>query len=199
MLWIQLPYYGDFDIKFHAVTANTICNAYRPTVISKYSPAVWESPRKGIIQFHSCYRTRMRTKRKTRHTHLPSGSNSCLCSAVLIRPLPKSHQVCYSLLDAPHCHNGSRVWIPFKIKMWTVSEFFCVVVLHRQSFMNRFPVSKQPQYLYDIYLMLYVQSYNPDNGRRDCRVLFQNKINLKYCASSWFYYINLLQIIIHDF
>jgi hypothetical protein len=25
-----------------------------------------------------------------------------------------------------------------------------------------------------------------------CRVLFQNKINLRYCASSWFYYRNIL-------
>ena len=29
------------------------------------------------------------------------------------------------------------------------------------------PASKQPQNLYDIYLMLYVQSYTPDDGRRD--------------------------------
>jgi len=27
--------------------------------------------------------------------------------------------------------------------------------------------SKQPQDLYDIYLMLYVQSYTPDDGLRD--------------------------------
>jgi hypothetical protein len=27
--------------------------------------------------------------------------------------------------------------------------------------------SKQPQNLYDIYLMLYVQFYTPDDGRRD--------------------------------
>ena len=27
--------------------------------------------------------------------------------------------------------------------------------------------SKQPQNLYDIYLMLYVQYYTPDDGRRD--------------------------------
>jgi hypothetical protein len=27
--------------------------------------------------------------------------------------------------------------------------------------------SQQPQYLYDIYLVLYVQSYTPDDGRRD--------------------------------
>ena len=28
-------------------------------------------------------------------------------------------------------------------------------------------VNKQPQNLYDIYLMLYVQSYTPGDGRRD--------------------------------
>jgi len=27
--------------------------------------------------------------------------------------------------------------------------------------------SKQPQNLYDIYLMLYVESYTPDDGRKD--------------------------------
>jgi hypothetical protein len=29
------------------------------------------------------------------------------------------------------------------------------------------PASKQPQNLYDIYLMLYVQSSTPDDGRKD--------------------------------
>ena len=29
------------------------------------------------------------------------------------------------------------------------------------------PASKQPQNLYDIHLMLYVQSWTPDDGRRD--------------------------------
>ena len=28
------------------------------------------------------------------------------------------------------------------------------------------PASKQPQNLYDIHLMLYAQSYTPDDGRR---------------------------------
>jgi hypothetical protein len=27
-----------------------------------------------------------------------------------------------------------------------------------------------------------------------CRVLFQNKINFRYCASSWFYYRNILNL-----
>jgi len=29
------------------------------------------------------------------------------------------------------------------------------------------PASKQPQYLYDIHLMLYVQTWTPDDGRKD--------------------------------
>jgi len=51
--------------------------------------------------------------------------------------------------------------------------------------------SKQPQNLYGIYLMLYVRSLTPDDGRKDrpkhvdC---YQNEINLRYCASGWFYY-----------
>ena len=28
---------------------------------------------------------------------------------------------------------------------------------------------------------------------KECRVLFQNKINLRYCASGWFYYGNILR------
>jgi hypothetical protein len=53
--------------------------------------------------------------------------------------------------------------------------------------------------MYDIYLMLYVQSWTLDDGRIDRpkhvprRVLFQNKINLRYCASVWFYYRNVLR------
>jgi hypothetical protein len=44
--------------------------------------------------------------------------------------------------------------------------------------------------LYGIYLMLYVQSQTPDDGRRDrpkhveC---YKNKINVRYCASGWLY------------
>jgi len=57
--------------------------------------------------------------------------------------------------------------------------------------------SKQPQNLYDICLMLYVQSLTPDDGTEKpsetCVVLFQNKINLRCCASDWLYYRNILR------
>jgi len=48
--------------------------------------------------------------------------------------------------------------------------------------------SKQPQKLYGIYLMLYVQSETPDDGRRDRlkNVECCSKINLRYCACDWF-------------
>ena len=56
------------------------------------------------------------------------------------------------------------------------------------------PASKQPQNLYDIYLMLYVQVLDSwwwtEGPSETCTVLFQNKINLRYCASGWFYYRN---------
>ena len=55
---------------------------------------------------------------------------------------------------------------------------------------------KQPQNLYGICLMLYVQSQTPDDGREDrpkhVECCNQNKINLRYRASGWFYYRNIL-------
>ena len=52
----------------------------------------------------------------------------------------------------------------------------------------------QPQSRYG--MMLYVESQTPVDGRKDRPknvVLFQNKINLRYCASGWFYYRNILR------
>ena len=43
--------------------------------------------------------------------------------------------------------------------------------------------------------------YSPDDGRRDRpkhvprRVLFQNKINLRYCAYGWFYYRSIILLL----
>jgi hypothetical protein len=54
--------------------------------------------------------------------------------------------------------------------------------------------SKKPQNLYDT--MLYVQSSTPVGGGRDglkhVECFFLNKINLRYCASGWFYHRNIL-------
>jgi len=53
------------------------------------------------------------------------------------------------------------------------------------------PASKQSTNLYDIYLMLCVQSGTPDDGRRDCpKHVEWYSLNSKNCASSWFYYRN---------
>jgi len=50
---------------------------------------------------------------------------------------------------------------------------------------------KQSTNLYDIYLMLYVQSRAPDDGGKDCpKHVEWYWINSKNCASSWFYYRN---------
>ena len=57
--------------------------------------------------------------------------------------------------------------------------------------------NEQPQDLCDIYMMLYVQSQTSDDGRRDrpkhVECCSKNKINLRYCASGWFYYRNILR------
>jgi len=60
-------------------------------------------------------------------------------------------------------------------------------------------VSKQPQNLYDIYLIpdavcrVLDSWWWTERPSETCTVLFQNKINLRYCASGWFYYRNILR------
>jgi len=53
------------------------------------------------------------------------------------------------------------------------------------------PASKLSTNLYDIYLMLYVKFWTPDDGRKDCpKHVEWYSINPKNCVSSWFYYRN---------
>ena len=57
--------------------------------------------------------------------------------------------------------------------------------LHASGLM---PASMQSTNLYDIHLMLYVQSWTPDDGRKDLpKHVEWYSINSKNCASSWFY------------
>jgi hypothetical protein len=59
------------------------------------------------------------------------------------------------------------------------------------------PTSKQSTNLYHIYLTLYVQSRTPDYGWKDCpKHVEWYSINLKNCASSWFYYRNISQCMV---
>jgi hypothetical protein len=54
------------------------------------------------------------------------------------------------------------------------------------------PASKQSSNLYDIYLMLCVQSWTPDDRQKDRpKHVEWYSINSKNCASSWFYYRNI--------
>jgi hypothetical protein len=56
------------------------------------------------------------------------------------------------------------------------------------------PASKQSTKLYDIrvYLILYVQSWTPDDGWKDVpKYVEWYSVNLKNCASSWFCYRNI--------
>ena len=57
-------------------------------------------------------------------------------------------------------------------------------------------LASRQQYLFDICLLLYVQSWTPDDGWQDLPkhvVLFQNKIIWYIDASGWFYYRNILR------
>ena len=58
--------------------------------------------------------------------------------------------------------------------------------------------SKQPQNLYGV--MLNVQSWTSDDRRRDrpkhVECCSKNEINLRHCASGWFYYRNILQYMV---
>jgi len=52
------------------------------------------------------------------------------------------------------------------------------------------PASKQSTKLYDIYLILYVQSWTPDDGRKDrSKHVEWYSVNSNNCASNWFYYV----------
>jgi hypothetical protein len=54
------------------------------------------------------------------------------------------------------------------------------------------PASMQSTNLFDIYLFLYVQSWTPDDGRKDCpKHVEWCSVNSKNYASSWFYYRNI--------
>jgi hypothetical protein len=54
------------------------------------------------------------------------------------------------------------------------------------------PASMQSTNLYDIYMMLYVQPWTTDDGRKDRpKHVEWYSINSKNCASSWFYYRNI--------
>jgi hypothetical protein len=51
------------------------------------------------------------------------------------------------------------------------------------------PATMQSTNLYDIYVMLYVQSWTPYDGWKDRpKHVELYSINSKNCASSWFYY-----------
>ena len=58
------------------------------------------------------------------------------------------------------------------------------------------PPSKQSTNLYDIYLMLYIQSGTPDDGRKDRpKHVEWYSVNSKNCASSWFYCRNICKVL----
>jgi hypothetical protein len=53
------------------------------------------------------------------------------------------------------------------LRLYIQQQVYVKQILFTACWNHLVPASKQPQNLYDMYLMLYVQSYTPDDGRRD--------------------------------
>jgi hypothetical protein len=69
----------------------------------------------------------------------------------------------------------------------------CLLAGTRWKLFHFVPASMQSTKMYDIYLMLYAQSWTPDDGRKDRpKHVEWYSINSKNCASSWFYYRNII-------
>jgi hypothetical protein len=85
----------------------------------------------------------------------------------------------------PSIIRSSRLYI------WYQVYVIQVCWLHASGNMS---VSMQSTNLYDIYLMLYVQSWTPDDGWKDHpKHVEWYWVNSKNCASSWFCYRNISQ------
>jgi hypothetical protein len=85
---------------------------------------------------------------------------------------------------------------PLVLYTWKVVGRVVAGRCQRPAITRPVAASKQLQDLYDTQLMLYVQFDSwwwTERPSETCTMLFQNKINLRYCASGWFYYRNILR------
>jgi len=86
-------------------------------------------------------------------------------------------------------------WSTDQLVLWEIFSQDQLINTPPTTQQNQFhlvPASMQSTNLYDIHLMLYVQSWTPDDGRKDHpKHVEWYSINSKNCASSWFYYWNI--------
>ena len=92
----------------------------------------------------------------------------------------------------PSIIRSSRLYTQHQVYVIEVRWLFASGHLMELQF-HLVPASKQSTNLYDIYLMLCVQSWTPDDGRKDRpKHVEWYSINSKNCASSWFYHRKLI-------
>jgi len=85
---------------------------------------------------------------------------------------------------------NSRLYIQHQVDVIQVSWLHASG--HEMEQFHLVPASMESTKLYNIYLMLYVGSWIPDDGRKDRpKHVEWYSINFKNCASSWFYYKNI--------
>jgi len=65
-------------------------------------------------------------------------------------------------------------------------------ICHTGSVATCWPAATEPVW-YDVVCTVLDSWWWTERPSETCRVLFQNKINLRYCASGWFYYRNILR------
>ena len=90
----------------------------------------------------------------------------------------------------PSIIRSSRLYTQHQVYVIQVS--WLLASGHEMEQFHLVLTSKQSTNIYDIYLTLYVQSWTPDDGRKDRpKHVEWYSINSKNCASSWFYYSNI--------
>jgi len=73
------------------------------------------------------------------------------------------------------------------------NDYWNILIIKPTRWNILMPLASSQHNLYDIYLLLCVQCYTPDDGQRTCpnTKSFIPKINLRISASHWFHYKNI--------
>ena len=107
--------------------------------------------------------------------------------------------IIYFYLKPPRCTSFSNIFY-FGITLYMFRAVFPSIIrssrlyIHSISYMSNRYCCLLASNMFDIYLMLYVQSWTPDDGRKDRPEHVECYSKIKYIweigASSWFYYRN---------
>ena len=99
-------------------------------------------------------------------------------------PLYMFRTVLPSIIKSPRLYTQHQVYV--------IQVSWLLASGHGMELIHPLPDSKQSTNLYDIHLMLYVQSWTPDDVRKDRpKHVEWHSVNSKNCVSSWFYCRNI--------